>query len=326
MSNTNPEAAAFAGAIRFVRDHAAGDAQARLIEAALTGRPDRDPGVGDAGYRRFVRIPLAVATAVCGDGTRAQPLTVALALLHTGLDTLDDLMDGDPRPWWQGYRPSEVLLAGATLVSALPQLLIAELEAPPETIARMLHALAEAGMVISAGQQRDIAGAGRDDLTVEDVEASVAAKSGAVHGLAARLAAQLAGADDTTAARYEQMGRALGTAAQLVSDCYDIFVAPDSRDLRQGTRTLPVVLALTAMSGDEHTAFCSLLREAEAKADARRAVRQRLLEAGTVRRAATIIDICCRRAYAALADAGASGTAKADLERLIRDCSLLEEA
>ena len=326
MSSTTPEAAAFAGAIRFVRDHAAGDAQARLLETALAGRPERDPGVGEQGYRRFVRIPLAVAAAVCGDGARAQPLTVALALLHTGLDTLDDLMDGDRRPWWQDYRPSEVLLAGATLVSALPQLLIAELDAPPETIARMQRALAEAGMVISAGQQRDIAGAGRDDLTVAEVEASVAAKSGAVHGLAAKLAAQLAGAGDDTAARYEEMGRAIGTAAQLVSDCYDIFVAPDSRDLRQGTRTLPVVLALTEMEDAERTAFCSLLREAEASAGARSAVRQRLLEAGVVRRAALIIDIWCRRAYAALADTGASGIAKGELEAIIRDCSLLEEA
>jgi geranylgeranyl diphosphate synthase type I len=297
-----------------------------LLEAALAGRPERDPGVGEMGYRRFVRIPLAVAAAVCGDAGRARPLTAALALLHTGLDTLDDLMDGDLRPWWQEYRPSEVLLAGATLVSALPQLLIAELDAPPETIARMQRTLAEAGMVISAGQQRDIAAAGRDDLTVEDVEASVVAKSGAVHGLAAKLAAQLAGAADATAAHYEQMGRAIGTAAQLVSDCYDIFVAPDSRDLRQGTRTLPVVLAVSALAGDERTEFCSLLREAEASADARSAVRQRLLEAGAVRHAATIIDICCRRAYAALADAGASGTAKADLERIIHDCSLLEES
>ncbi|MGE3600333.1 MAG: polyprenyl synthetase family protein [Dehalococcoidia bacterium] len=326
MSSTSPEAAAFEGAIRFVRRHAAGDAQARLLEAALAGRPDRDPGVGEQGYRRFVRIPRAVAAAVCGDAARAQPLTVALALLHTGLDTLDDLMDGDPRAWWQGFRSAEVLLAGATLVSALPQLLIAELDAPPETIARMQRALAEAGMVISAGQQRDIAGAGRDDLTVEDVTAVVVAKSGEVHGLAAKLAAQLAGADDEMAACYHQMGRALGAAAQFVSDCYDIVVAPDSRDLRQGTRTLPVVLALTAMKGDERTGFCSLLKQAETDAVARTAIRQRLLEAGVVRRAAMTIDIYCRRAYAALANAGASGSAKSDLEQLIRDCSLLEDA
>src|SRR5688572_2404870 len=67
MTNTTPEAAAFAGAVRFVREHAAGDAQARLLAAALAGRPERDPGVGEQGYRRFVRIPLAVAAAVCGD-------------------------------------------------------------------------------------------------------------------------------------------------------------------------------------------------------------------------------------------------------------------
>lgn len=325
MSRASPEAAAFEGAIEFVRGHAANDAQARLLVAALEGRPDRDPGVGAEGYRRFVRIPLGVAAAVCGDASRAQPLTVALAMLHTGLDTLDDLMDGDSRPWWQDYRPAEVLLAGATLVSALPQLLIAELAAAPETIARMQRTLATAGMVISAGQQRDIAGAGRDDLTVADVEASVAAKSGEVHGLAATLAAQLSGADWAVAAHYNDMGRAIGTAAQFVSDCYDIFVAPDSRDLRQGTRTLPVVLALTAMEGDEHTAFRSLLHEAEADAQVRAEVRQRLLKAGIVRHAALTIDFYCRRAYAALADTGASGSAKGDIEKIIRDCSLLEE-
>jgi geranylgeranyl diphosphate synthase type I len=326
MSSTTPEAAAFEGAIQFVRDHAAGEAQAQLLVAALAGRPDRDPGVGDTKYRRFVRIPLAVAAAVCGDASRAQPLTVALALLHTGLDTLDDLMDGDVRPWWQEYRSAEVLLAGATLVSALPQLLIAELDAPPSTLALMQRTLAQAGMVISAGQQRDVAGAGRDDLTVADVEASVSAKSGEVHGLAAKLAAQLSGAGEAVATHYYEVGQAIGTAAQLVSDCFDIFAAPDSRDLRQGTRTLPVVLALTAMTGDERAAFQTLLHEAEAEAGARTAVRQRLLEADIVRNAAVTIEIYCRRAYAALANAGASDPAKSVLEQIIRDCSLLEEA
>jgi geranylgeranyl pyrophosphate synthase len=323
MSSATPEAAAFEGAIRFARRHAAGEAQARLLVAALEGRPDRDPGVGNEGYRRFVRIPLAVSAAVCGDASRAQPLTVALALLHTGLDTLDDLMDGDPRPWWQGYRPSEVLLAGATLVSALPQLLIAELDAPADTIVWMQRTLAEAGMVISAGQQRDIADAGRDDLTVEEVEASVAAKSGAVHGLAAALAAQLAGADEITANRYQEVGRSIGTAAQFVSDCYDIFVAPESRDLRQGARTLPVVLALTSMVGAERDAFVRSLHEAETDAAARAAVRQRLLEMGIARSAAFTIEIHCRRAYAALADSGVSDSAKDDLIEIIRDCSLI---
>ena len=97
MSSTSPEAAAFAGAIQFVRDHAAGDEQARLLEAALAGRPERDPGVGQQGYRRFVRIPLAVSAAVCGDAARAQPLTVALALLHASVQRLGAIAVGIQR-------------------------------------------------------------------------------------------------------------------------------------------------------------------------------------------------------------------------------------
>lgn len=325
MSPLSPEADAFEGAIRFVRSHAADPRQERLLVAALEGRPSRDPGVGEEERRRFVHIPLAVSAAVCGDAARARPITVALALLHTGLDTLDDLMDGDPRPWWGDYRPAEVLLAGATLVSALPQLLLAELDAPPATIARMLRTLAEAGMVISAGQQQDIASTGRDDLTADAVEALVSAKSGEVHGLAAALAAQLAGADTASVRCYQQYGRAVGTAAQILSDCYDIFVAPESRDLRRGIRTLPIVLGIRAMSGERQDAFLSLLHQAQTGADMRSAIQQELSAANVVQLCAEAIDIYCRRAYAALAKSGASGSAKDALVQTIGDSSASEE-
>jgi geranylgeranyl pyrophosphate synthase len=323
MSPSSPEAAAFEGAIRLVRAHAATAEQADLLATALRARPERDRGVGEEGYRRFVRLPLAVAEAVCDDATRAAPIAVVLALLHTGMDTLDDLMDGDARPWWRDYRPAEVLLAGATLISALPQIAIAELDAPPPTIALLQRTLVRAGIVISAGQQRDLAAAGRDDLTVEAVEELVAAKSGETHALAAALAAQIAGADAATVERYQRMGRALGTAAQIATDCHDLFLAPDSRDLQHGARTVPVVAGLRALSGDGRAALLALLRRAQSDAEARAAARSRLRALGAIRVSALIVAIYCRRAYAALAESGASGAAQDTLEQLIRDCSLV---
>lgn len=325
MSGPSPEAAAFAGAVTFVRAHAVDPEQADLLVAALDARPDRDQGIGGEGYRRFVRIPRAVAAAVCGDAARADPIAAALALLHTGLDTLDDLMDGDARPWWQGRRPAEVLLAGATLVSALPQALLAELDAPPATVALMLRTLAQSGLVISAGQQRDITAAGRDDRTAEQVEALVAAKSGEVHALAAALAAQIAGAGAETVDRYRRYGRAIGTASQIASDCYDIFVAPESRDLRAGARTLPIVLAIRSLSGERRDAFLALLQQAEGDAAARTTLRHRLIDAGIVHTCALVVALHCRHAYAALAESGASGPARDQLGQIIRDCSLIAE-
>jgi geranylgeranyl pyrophosphate synthase len=324
MSAPNLESHAFAEAIRFARSHAVTPEQGRLLTAAIEARGTRDRGVGAEGYRRFVRVPPAVSEAVCGDPARATPVIVALALLHTGMDTLDDLMDGDPRPWWRDYGSAEVLLAGATLVSALPQLVIAEMDAPRETIARMQRAVAEAGMVISAGQQGDILATGRDDLTGEAVQVTIARKSGETHGLAAVLAALIAGADGDRAACYQQMGRAIGSAGQIASDCHDLFVAPESRDLQRGARTLPIVLALGAVSGGERSSFLSLLERAGTDPDARSALRRRLLDDRILHTCALIVDIHCRRAYAALTKSGASGPARDTLQQIIDDCSLLD--
>lgn len=52
-------------------------------------------------------------------------------------------------------------------------------------------------------------------------------------------------------ALYDDTGRALGTAGQLSSDCYDLFTAEHSRDLASGTRTLTVVLYRERLNGSK---------------------------------------------------------------------------
>jgi geranylgeranyl pyrophosphate synthase len=325
MVDTSLEEAAAEGALRLIAEYSATEEQAKLLGAAVEGWLFRYPGVGSESYRRPVRLALAVCNSVCGEPERALPLGTMLILLRTGADALDDLMDGDVRPWWNGYQRADVLLAGATLLSTLTQLALASFDVTPSTRIAMLRWLARAGLELSAGQQYDIAAAGRDDVTLTNLEHCAEQKSGASYALAARLSAELAGAAHQQVQSFERLGRALGVASQFSGDVYDTCVAGDGRDLQNGAPTLPIVLYRDALAGAPRVAFVALLARARTDRDARIEVRRLLREAGTVRACAMIVERYCQVAYTAISETKLPVERMAALRRLVRDVSLLPE-
>lgn len=145
--------------------------------------------------------------------------------------------------------------------------------------------------------------AGSADISAAEVEASVAGKSGEQLATYASLAAQLAGAPSEVVTTYAAMGQAIGTAGQLASDCYDLFQASHSRDLANGTRTLPIALHLERHTGTERERFLMLLAQARHDKEAREAVRHCLRAAGELRRCAFVVEVYCQRALRALQQA-----------------------
>jgi geranylgeranyl pyrophosphate synthase len=311
-------------AAAFLALHAVNARQHALLAAALDRLRARaaDHGAPFAALT-CVRVPLLVCAAVRGEAAPALPLAVAATLLVAGLDLLDDLMDGDLADGWCGYRPAELLLAGATLVAALPQLALGELPLPPDRLVVMQRALARAGLRISAGQQRDLRAVGHPRLAPAAAEAIAAGKSGEVLAVIAALAATLAGARPRAVAGYAALGRALGTALQLRSDCYDLFGAPRSRDLAAGARTLPLALYLRARP-EERRPFLALLTAARTDPMAQNAVRARLIDADVPRLAEAVIARHCARAHAALDHLHPREPAAGALRALIDRCSLTE--
>lgn len=243
-----------------------------------------------------IQLPLLVFAALRGDYEPAVPLAAATTLLFLGIDIFDDLADGDRPSHWDGTPVSQISLAAATLFSSLPQLAISELNAPPSTLAAIQRTLAEGLLRMSAGQQGDLSMAGTPAMVAEEVESSVAAKSGEELAIFASLAAQLAGASSGLVDLYARLGRALGTAGQLASDCHDLFTAAHSRDLANGSRTLPIALYLATLYGEEREAFLCLLEAAKGDATAQAEVRRRLREAGVLRHCAFIVEVYCQRA------------------------------
>src|SRR5262249_35282605 len=124
------------------------------------------------------------------------------SLFHLGLNICDDLADGELPAHWAGYRPSEIHLVSVAMLAPLPQLLLADLDAPAATREAMQLALARGLLRMGVGQYCDINTAGSADVSANDVEESVAAKSGEELAIYATLAAQLAGASSDRVERY----------------------------------------------------------------------------------------------------------------------------
>jgi geranylgeranyl pyrophosphate synthase len=325
MNEPPVEALVLNRCVRYVRARAVTDEQCALLEAALTGLGSRVRDAGPAGYLGCVRVPLLVYSCLKGDWAPALPLATANTLLHAGIDILDDVMDGDPRPWWREFRSAEVMLAAAILICALPQLALAELDAPPGTIVAMQHALATAGLVMAAGQQRDVVMTDRNDALAEAVLASVEAKSGEAMAVAATLAAELAAAPAAQVDAGARLGRALGTAVQLRSDCLDLLAEADSGDLRHGTRTLPLALYLTSTSGPRREEMIELLALSRTDYVARTRVRALLVHSEVMRQTDAIIEMYCGHAYTALRDLSGDGPAAGALRDMVLHCSTVPD-
>ncbi len=252
----------------FVARHAVDAAQRTLLERALRSLRARR---AEPLLTPSVHLPLLVFGAIAGDESPALPLAAATALLELGVDLLDHIADGELDPAWAEVPAALAQLAATGFLSAIPQLALAELDAPAETVALLQRSLAEGLFAIGAGQQRDLASTLGDAPALDEVERAAFGKTGERRALYARLAAQLAGAAPEVADGFARMGRRFGVALQWASDLADVASADGGRDLAAGTPTLPVVLWLGLQ--DDREAARALLRTARCDAGAREELR-----------------------------------------------------
>ena len=265
----------------------------------------------------IARIPALVHAAATGDAAPATPLCGIAFLLYLGIDILDDIMDGDTTPYWQGRSPAETLLLGATLTSAVPQLAISRLAAPPDVRAAMQETLAAGLLEMAAGQRADILANRCATIDPRAVEASVLAKSGGMTAMLAALGATLAGATPESCRDYAAWGRAFGAADQLRADCAVLFRDVPCPDLLHGAMTYPVACLLEATEPACRPALFDLLRAAAADREARLAVRRLLQERGALAMSAATIEWHTARAKSALARASPRPGAAAPLHALV---------
>jgi geranylgeranyl pyrophosphate synthase len=263
-----------------------------------------------------IELPLGVHAAITGEEETAVRLAAACALVCFSIGLFDDLADGDRRLHWARHPVGEINLAAATVLSALPSLIVARLDIPPLRCLRMQQILAKGLLRISAGQQADLALTGAREATVDQVEAVVLGKTGERFATYCKLAAEMAGAPSEAMALYEAFGREIGIARQLISNCHELVFDPVCRDLVGGTRTLPIVAHINRLSGSDRSRFLDLLDRARTDRDAAALVRQELHATGEISRVIFRTRLHYGRARALIDRVGAHEAGRARLLRL----------
>jgi geranylgeranyl pyrophosphate synthase len=273
-----------------------------------------------------IQVPLLVHAAITGDEEPAPPVAGACSLLYLGVDLVDSILDHKLPHLWHDRGPSEASLAATTLLGALPQLSIARLHeqgTSPAKLWALAHLFADTGLTMCAGQYEDLILPSRQNVSIEDSRAMAEHKSGAEYALFATAGATLATEDPSTIEAYTAFGSCFSIAQQLINDAQDIWGHRRGRDLLNGKRTLPLVHALSTLTGEQRERLKKLLAAARESAEHHDEVRALLAEAGSLRYTALIVWLYQQQARSHLASASPREPAARELYKLLDQASIL---
>ncbi|CAA9451255.1 MAG: hypothetical protein AVDCRST_MAG58-983 [uncultured Rubrobacteraceae bacterium] len=275
-----------------------------------------------------IQLPFLVHAAITGDERPALPVAGACTLLYLGADLFDSILDHELPPLWHARDRSEASLAATTLLGALPQLSIARLQeqgTPPARLWTLAHLFADAGLTMGAGQYEDLLLPALENVSVEDSRAMAEKKSGAEYALFAAAGATLATEDPSTIEAYAAFGSCFGIAQQLINDAQDIWGEECGRDLSNGKRTLPVVHALSTLTGEQRGRLQKLLAAARESTEHHDGVLALLAAAGSLRYTALIVWLYQQQARSHLASASPRESAARELYTLLDQASILPQ-
>jgi heptaprenyl diphosphate synthase len=226
--------------------------EARLREVVSSSHPLLDLSsrhLADAGGKR-VRPMLTLLAAHLGNPTAPEVVDAAVVVELTHLATLyhDDVMDeADVRRGTQSantrWTNTVAILTGDYLFARA-----SDLTASLGTEATHIQSRTFARLV--EGQIAETAGPGESEDPVEHHLQVIADKTASLLSTSARLGAMLAGASAEDVETVAAFGEAYGIAFQLSDDLIDIdsdavtLGKTPGTDLREGIRTLPVLLVL----------------------------------------------------------------------------------
>src|SRR5215204_1930901 len=273
-----------------------------------------------------IQLPFLVHAALTSDERPAHHLAGACTLLYFGADLFDNLVDEDLSSDWDARDPGEAYLAATTLLAAAPQLALDRLREdgiPPDRLWTLAHLFAETLLTMSAGEHEDMHFTNRTDVGPEMCRDMVERKSGSELALFAKAGAILATDDPGVVQKYAAFGLCLGTASQICSDVWDTWSGETSRDLLNGSRTLPVVHALATLQGESRGRLQESLGAARKSPECHDDVRVLLAEAGSLRYTALVQEVYRQQARKHLAAASPREPAGEALRMLLDETSLL---
>ena len=233
--------------------------EARMIASIAEGGTGPDARaaartVHSGGKRLRPRLLVASAGPAPRDPERLVHAAAAVELLHTATLVHDDVIDGAEE---RRGEPTVAHRHGPAAAARVGDLLLArafaELARTGSTEA--VGVLARAAVELTRGEAGQLAGAHDLDVGEDEYLERCRRKTSALFVAACRIGALLGGADGTTADRLASIAEQLGIAFQILDDVLDITAPseatgkPRGADLRDGTVTLPLILAIRLEPG-----------------------------------------------------------------------------
>ncbi len=193
------------------------------------------------------QFALSIANAISpetdGIAERVTPYAVSLELLHNFTLIHEDVEDGNtehngrPSVWWT-WGPAQAINAGDGMhaMARMALFTLADRGESVENISEALRTLDQATVMMCEGEYTDIMMQEQLSLSVQKYIDMVCARSGALFGASAQIAALASGRPDLANTMFN-FGQLAGTARQLAAD-HMLFWGEDRLDAVQHGRLL----------------------------------------------------------------------------------------
>ncbi len=195
-----------------------------------------------------------------GNARTAMPAAAAVEMIHNFTLVHDDIMDNDEirhgvPTVHKKFGLPVAILAGDVLFSKAYQSVI-RAKVPPEATVQLVSRLAEACVDICEGQILDIRMAERKKIPSRiEYHKMINKKTGALFEVSCAMGAICATQNRQEITRLAVFGRCMGVAFQMIDDLIGVMGDPKvtkkpvGNDLREGKKSLPILLAMKVARG-----------------------------------------------------------------------------
>ena len=267
----------------------AADAITKHVSRTLSGKPETlyeaaSHMIRHGGKRIRPYMVIQTCQMMGGDYTDAMDAAAAVEMIHNFSLVHDDIMDNDDTrhgvpTTHKKYGTSLAILAGDTLFSKAYSIL-ADSDLPADTRANLIGSLATACVDICEGQWLDISMGQSSDIPqpAKYIE-MIRKKTSALFGVSCVMGAICARAEPHDISMSSSFGINMGTAFQITDDLIGIIGDPNitkkpvGNDLREGKKSLPILMALESADDTQRDIIMQTFGNAESTVqDTERAV------------------------------------------------------
>ena len=239
----------------------------RYLNSKLKGNPKKlyeaaEHLIVNGGKRLRPYMVIKSCQILGGKNSNAMPAASAIEMVHNFTLVHDDIMDNDEMRHGvptvhKKFGMPIAILAGDVLFSKAFQV-ITDSKLSPSSITHLVSRLAKACVDVCEGQLLDVKMAEEEEIpTLEDYIIMVSKKTAALFDVSCAMGAICATNKVKDISNLSSFGKNLGIAFQITDDLIGVMGDPKitkkpvGNDLREGKKSLPILMAIKSAKGND---------------------------------------------------------------------------